>query len=241
MASNIIIQLAVRRRVRHRGEEVKHLADGLRSVNGMFGGSNLLVPEVARCAVEQRGEGAVGIAACRPIELLPKLRGEAHVRVIGMCKGRSRRRLELTKLIECTIRNMRARATALNKSAVGKRQIPPPAAFLMAPPVDIGEGLVVEGEAAEEDLGACLDRIRIILHITPLGLRIRFLIIVRRICFSLKLGDEGRGGVADGGEDGGVGEEILLVRISIDFANFAVKIWGGAGDASNASLKLFIV
>ncbi|GIX64966.1 uncharacterized protein BcabD6B2_44010 [Babesia caballi] len=78
----------------------------------------------------------------------------------------------------------------------------------MTPPVDIGEGLVVEGEAAEEYLGA-LSLVIITTHIAPLGF-----IIVRRICFSLKLGDEGRGGVADGGEDGGVG---VILKFSVCF------------------------
>ncbi|GIX65456.1 uncharacterized protein BcabD6B2_48910 [Babesia caballi] len=109
----------------------------------------------------------------------------------------------------------------------------------MAPPIDIGEGLVVEGEAAEEDLGALI-LVIITTHIAPLGLRIRFLIIVRRIFFSLKIGDEGVGGVADGGEDGGVGQEIRFARHGLDAANFVVEIGGGAGDALNVSLKFAI-
>ncbi|GIX65935.1 aminotransferase class I/II-fold pyridoxal phosphate-dependent enzyme [Babesia caballi] len=80
----------------------------------------------------------------------------------------------------------------------GKRLILPAAAVIMTPPVDVAEGLVVE-EAAEVYLGA-LSFVIFTTHIVPLGF-----IIVRRICFSLKLGDEGCCGVADGGEYGGVG------------------------------------
>ncbi|GIX64912.1 electron transfer flavoprotein subunit beta/FixA family protein [Babesia caballi] len=40
---------------------------------------------------------------------------------------------------------------------IGKSLIPPPTAIFVTPPVDVREGLVVEGEAAEDDLGAGLD------------------------------------------------------------------------------------
>ncbi|GIX62837.1 fkbp-rapamycin associated protein, putative [Babesia caballi] len=84
----------------------------------------------------------------------------------------------------------------------GKRQIPTPAAFLMAPPIDIGEGLVVEGEAAEENLGALLDCVIVTTHFAPRGT-----LVVRRVLARLlNLGDECCGGVADRGEDGGVGD-----------------------------------
>ncbi|GIX65989.1 EAL domain-containing protein [Babesia caballi] len=48
--------------------------------------------------------------------------------------------------------------------------------------------------------------------------------IVRRICFSLKLGNEGFGGVADGGEDGGVGRfgVFKLVDITVNRIRFDV-------------------
>ncbi|GIX61350.1 uncharacterized protein BcabD6B2_07850 [Babesia caballi] len=107
-------------------------------------------------------------------------------------------------------------------------------------PVDVGEGLVVEGEAAEEDLGALLDFGVVTAYLTPLGLRVFRLIVKRHICFSLKLGDEGFGGVADGGEDGGVGDEMLFVRISIDTADIVVEISRGSGNASNVRLKFLI-
>ncbi|GIX61548.1 ATP citrate lyase [Babesia caballi] len=38
--------------------------------------------------------------------------------------------------------------------AAGKRQIAPATAICMTPPVDVGEGLVVKGQAAHENLGA---------------------------------------------------------------------------------------
>ncbi|GIX64519.1 potassium transporter 5-like [Babesia caballi] len=67
----------------------------------------------------------------------------------------------------------------------------------MTPPVDVGECLVEEGEAAEEDLGA-LSLVIITTDTIPIGF-----IIVRRMFFGLRLGDEGCGGAADRGEDGG--------------------------------------
>ncbi|GIX64929.1 phosphoribosylformylglycinamidine synthase [Babesia caballi] len=81
------------------------------------------------------------------------------------------------------------------QGAAGKRQIAPPSALLMTPPVDVREGLVVEREAAEEDLGTL-----IITNVLVINT-----VVKRRICFSLKLGDKCYGGVADGGEDGGEG------------------------------------
>ncbi|GIX66141.1 phage tail protein I [Babesia caballi] len=129
-----------------------------------------------------------------------KLLGEFDIWAFGSGKGRSR----------CL--NVRARPTALNKSrqealavevgshgAVGKRQIAPPTAMFMTPPVYVGEGLVVKRQAAEENLGA-LSLVIITTHFAPIGIMVE-----RRICFSLKLGDEGGGGVANGGEDGGIG------------------------------------
>ncbi|GIX65023.1 polysaccharide biosynthesis tyrosine autokinase [Babesia caballi] len=100
----------------------------------------------------------------------PKLRGEFDVRAIGIFKGGSRRLPELTESLKRTMGNMRAPLAFVNKSrqealaievrshgTVGERLIPPPAAVDMTPPIDVGEGLVVEGEAAEEDLRALLD------------------------------------------------------------------------------------
>ncbi|GIX64339.1 YqgE/AlgH family protein [Babesia caballi] len=86
-----------------------------------------------------------------------------------------------------------------SQGATAKRQIAPSAAIIVTPPVDIGEGLVVKRKTAEEDPGA-LSSFIITTHFAPLGF-----IVERRICYSLKLGDEGSGGVADRGEDGGVG------------------------------------
>ncbi|GIX63613.1 uncharacterized protein BcabD6B2_30480 [Babesia caballi] len=161
-----------------------------------------------------------------------KLLGES---VVG---ERGRRRLphplsELTELLERTIGNVCARPTAFNKNrqkplavevrsqvAAGKRQIAPPSALLMTAPVDVGECLVVKGEAAEEDLGAGFFDFRAAAHIAPVGF-----IVVRRICFSLKLGDEGRGGVADGGEDGRVGV-IFEFILCFDISNIAFNFVG---------------
>ncbi|GIX65010.1 required for hyphal anastomosis (HAM-2) protein, putative [Babesia caballi] len=151
-----------------------------------------------------------------PINFFLKFGGKAGVGEWG------RRRLphplsELTELIERTLGNVRAPLIRVNirgqeplavevrsQGATAKRQIAPPAAVLMTPPIDVGEGLVVKRQAAEEYLGALsllgnTDTI-------PLGVRIIAFIVVRRICFSLKLGDECRGGVADRGEYSGVGE-----------------------------------
>ncbi|GIX64794.1 armadillo-like helical protein [Babesia caballi] len=108
----------------------------------------------------------------------------------------------------------------------------------MTPPIDVGEGLVVEGEAAEEYLGAHLKCRWVTVHSAPIGFRILMLIIVRRI-FSrlLNLGDECCGGVADGGEDGGVGDEIRFSWCVIDIADFVVEISRGSGNASNELVK----
>ncbi|GIX63146.1 DUF21 domain-containing protein [Babesia caballi] len=129
---------------------------------------NLSVPEVARCAVVQCGERAVGIVACRPIDLLPKLRGKAGV---GECGDGSRSLHPLREFsletLQSTTGNVHAPLASVNirgqeplavevrfQVAAGKRQIAPASAVVMAPPVDIGEGLVVKGKAAEEDFGA---------------------------------------------------------------------------------------
>ncbi|GIX62286.1 uncharacterized protein BcabD6B2_17210 [Babesia caballi] len=98
----------------------------------------------------------------------------------------------------------------------------------MTPPVDIGKGLVVEGEAAEEDLGALIITNLIVIST----------LIKRHVCFSLKLGDECRGGVADGGEDGRVEEEMRIFRMNT--ADIVVEISRGFGDALNVSLKFAI-
>ncbi|GIX64577.1 long-chain-acyl-CoA synthetase [Babesia caballi] len=151
---------------------------------------------------------------------------------IGECGDGSRPRhtlSELTELLERSVSNVRARPTALNKSAVGKRQIPPPAAVVMTPPVDIGEGLVVEGEAAEEDFCA-LSLVIITTHIPQVGF-----IVVRRICFSLKLGDEGCGGVADGGEDGGVG--VIDKSAFFQITDFTVNFIGVRIDVTDVAIK----
>ncbi|GIX62586.1 beta-glucosidase BglX [Babesia caballi] len=226
---NITLKGIVLRRELKRGEEVKHLADRLRSANGYVGRSNLLVPEVARCAVKQRGEGAPRKVIVPIIfNILLKLLVKAGVGERGRWRRLPHPLSELTELLERTLRNVRARPTALNKSrqealaievrfqvAAGKRQIAPPAAIIVTPPIDIGERLVVEGEASEEDLGA--------LRFMTTNARPRRTFIVRRICFSLKLGDEGSGGVADGGEDGGVDGfgvfkivDITVNRIRVD-------------------------
>ncbi|GIX64858.1 uncharacterized protein BcabD6B2_42930 [Babesia caballi] len=74
----------------------------------------------------------------------------------------------------------------------------------MTPPVDVGEGLVVEREAAEENLGALI--ITNVLVIST--------IVKRRITFSLKLGDECRGGALDAyGE--GFGFNLLAWAIQL--------------------------
>ncbi|GIX62394.1 DUF935 family protein [Babesia caballi] len=143
---------------------------------------------------------------------------------------------------------MRARPTALNKSrqkplaievrshgAVGKRQIAPPAAIVMTPPVDVGKGLVVEGEAAEEDLGA-LSFVFFTTDTIPLG----FIIVGRILARLLNLGDEGCGGVADGGEDSCVGEEIIFSRRGIDTVDITVKISRGFGNTINIRVKFLI-
>ncbi|GIX66431.1 ATP-binding protein [Babesia caballi] len=115
----------------------------------------MLVPEVTRSTVEQSGKGAVGRQVTRiPSDFLPKLLGEFDVWVIGISKGGSRRSLELTEPLKRTIRNMRApllcqriRARALaievrSQGATAKRLIPHPPP--LTPPIDVGEGLVVE-------------------------------------------------------------------------------------------------
>ncbi|GIX61333.1 elongation factor Ts [Babesia caballi] len=121
-----------------------------------------------------------------------------------------------------------------SQGATAKRQIAPSAAIIVTPPVDIGEGLVVEGEAAEEDLGA-LSPVIITTDIIPLGI-----IVVRRICFSLKLGEEGRGGVADGGEDGGVGGHIELICKFVDMSTQARMAGGRSRLLEFTFLKKFI-
>ncbi|GIX61206.1 twin-arginine translocase subunit TatC [Babesia caballi] len=106
----------------------------------------------------------------------------------------------------------------------------------MTSPVDVGKGLVVEGETAEEDLGALLDCVIVTAHILPIG----FIVVRRIINRLLNLGDEGGGGVANGGENGRVGDELRFTRISIDTVDIAIKLWGGVGYAFNVSLKVSI-
>ncbi|GIX61276.1 cobyric acid synthase [Babesia caballi] len=98
----------------------------------------------------------------------------------------------------------------------------------MTPPVDVGECLVVKGHTAEENLGAGFDFIGVTGDLAPLGF-----IVVRRIFLSLKLGDKCYGGVADGGEDSCVGEEIIFARISMDTADLAVECSSSVGYAFN--------
>ncbi|GIX66233.1 uncharacterized protein BcabD6B2_56690 [Babesia caballi] len=112
----------------------------------------------------------------------------------------------------------------------------------MTLPVDIGEGLVVKGEAAEENLGAGFHFSRITLHFAPLG----FIVVRRILTRLLNLGEEGRGGVADGGEDGGVGRHVKIFSI-VETFNFVANTIGFDGfvflfkRALISDLKGFIV
>ncbi|GIX62464.1 M42 family peptidase [Babesia caballi] len=117
--------------------------------------------------------------------------------------GRSRHPHPLSELTEppkSCLGNMRVRLVSVNirgqeplavevrsQGSTAKRQIAPAAAVSMRPPIDVGEGLVVEGEAGDKDLGALI--ITNVLVIST--------IVKRRITFSLKLGDECRGGALD--------------------------------------------
>ncbi|GIX63496.1 DNA internalization-related competence protein ComEC/Rec2 [Babesia caballi] len=71
----------------------------------------------------------------------------------------------------------------------------------MTPPVDVGEGLVVEGEAAEENLGAGLDFGSFSVPLYGLGI-----VIHTRVIWHLQRVHEGLlAGVKDGLEVGDVG------------------------------------
>ncbi|GIX64157.1 ABC transporter permease subunit [Babesia caballi] len=126
-------------------------------------------------------------------------------------------------------------------TAIKRLSLPCATALTVTPPVDVSERLVEEREAAEEDLGAGFHSSRITLHITPVGINIGFLIVVRRILTRLlNLGEESVGGVADRGEDGGVGDEMCFARISMDTADLAVECSSSVGYAFNVSLKVAI-
>ncbi|GIX61810.1 AMP-dependent synthetase/ligase [Babesia caballi] len=102
----------------------------------------------------------------------------------------------------------------------------------MTPPVYIGEGLVVEGEAAEEYLGA-LSSFIFTTDTIPLG----FIVVRRILARLLNLSDECRGGAFDAcGErfgDFGCFEagRVDLVGLFCDLVDFTTK---------TIQLKLFI-
>ncbi|GIX64669.1 uncharacterized protein BcabD6B2_41040 [Babesia caballi] len=84
------------------------------------------------------------------------------------------------------------------QGAVGKSQIAPPAALIMTPPIDVGEGLVVEGEAAEEDLGVIAANLFVVRPRHFIGI-----IVIRVVSFRSKISDKGVGCALQGGEQGG--------------------------------------
>ncbi|GIX63403.1 uncharacterized protein BcabD6B2_28380 [Babesia caballi] len=182
----------------------------------------------------QCGERAVGIVACRPIDLLPKLRGKAGV---GECGDGSRSLHPLREFsletLQSTTGNVRAPLASVNirgqeplavevrfQVAAGKRQIAPASAIVMAPPGDVGEGLVVKGKAAEEDFGA-LNIINVLVINT---------LVKRRILAGvLYFGEESVGGALDAcGESfgGGVREPggIHLLGLISDWSEFASEL-----------------
>ncbi|GIX63502.1 3-ketoacyl-ACP reductase [Babesia caballi] len=89
--------------------------------------------DLAFLILEQRGKWTVGREV---ISILPNFR----LKRFGKAGGQETLAVEVR-----------------SHGTVGKRLIPPPAAVDMAPPVDVREGLVVEGEAAQKYFGAGLD------------------------------------------------------------------------------------